>query len=746
MKLSARTILGTLAATGWLAFMPRTAEATPPPDMPLPECIYVAGQPAGGPCPALSLHVSGNAAGKLGANAKVLVTTVPAIPVCDYWNAYSKEWRPSGCYAEVAAPSVVSCGYIDLGTEAHTWREAPCTQALYKSTTGLPNLFSFRRPAGSEDPRNGSIVCGAVPNYNTYIYGGAGNDETAVWRTRGPAALKCEIIFNGARPDGMRGPTWAKVRVRINYAETPNLANGSQTYSEFYVPIDGDMRDVADLEVAASGTITEVSWDQGRLFARYNVLVDNIGDLAAENATLTAHFPPVMVYVDSNDSACEKGIEGTNMLSGNITCTWSSFEARSSKSLSFNVRITNATDLDAIQRAELLESYASERSGSIFRVGASNDKNSDNDEALAQIDIPFREGSYEQTRALMEALAPHFDYTSTQRFKGCNVYKQELMERLTALHAQHPEAFANLSWGPVTSGQYKIAGLDTSWTRAGHVGVVVYEKGTHFRKTGIVINGTPSPSPLPAVSEIGPSDAGGGMGLGGWTGLNRLFLRTPANAYPGKVQREGNGHHNFEGAYPNNGGEFVYGSGMYQPPPAPPAVGCPLAPEAVNVSTRSPVELIITNSRGQKIQTEAGNIIAQELDGDIFSMALPHDDGTYAWTITLPKDDYDIKVVGVATGPYQLIRTTFDEEGKPVDEVVDGATSVGQIDEYTLMAAEPEPPVTPPVTPDPPSGGGGGGSVPNPGKSGGGAMDLSFVIGLMLMIGWQMRRGRMRAR
>lgn len=748
MKPTTRTILGTLAVFGWLAFMPRTAEATLPPDMPLPECIYVAGQPAGGPCPALSLRLSGNAQGKLGANSSVIVNTVPAVPVCDHWSAATRIWTPSGCYADVGPPSVVSCGFIDLSRN-NQWREMPCNQALYRNTSQAPplaNLFSYRRPAGFEDPFRGSIVCGARPSYTTYAYGGASNDETHVWRNRGPAALKCEIIFNGPRPDNLLGPTWAKVRVAIGYAETPDLPSGTVINSEFYVPIDGDMRDVADLEVSASGTLTEANWDQGRLFARYDVLVSNTGDIAAQNATLVAHFPRVMVYLDSDDAACEKGTPGKVMgAGGNITCTWPSFEAHSSKSVSFNVRITNATDLDAIQRAELLESYRDERSGSIFRAGASNDTRRDNDEMVVQIDIPFREGSYEQTSALMEALAPHFDYTSTQFFKTCNVYGVELVSRLSAIHAEHPEVFANLSWGAVTSGQYKIGGLDNSFTRAGHVGVVVYEKGTHFRKTGIVINGTPSPSPLPSVSVIGPNDPGGGFGVAGWTGLNGLFLRTPANKYPGKVQREANRNDGFEGAYPTNKSEFVYGGiGTYEPPAEPTPVSCPAAPDAVGVSTKSPVELIITNSRGQKIQTEAGYIVAQELDGGIVSMAFPHEDGTYAWTITLPKDDYDIKVVGVATGPYQLIRTTFDDEGQPVDEVVDGVTSLGQVDEYTLMAAEPEePPVAPPVTTDPPSGGGGG-SVPKPSKGGGGAIDPLILFGLLGMFGWQMRRGRVR--
>ena len=748
------------AASLWLAALYATdvPAATTPPDMPLPECIYVAGKPAGGACPALGLRVSGNAAGRLGAGQTIVVNTVPAIGVCDSWNAYTKIWTPSGCYAEVGAPTIVSCGVIDLRNE-NQYREMPCGQALYKDNVGVPNLFTLRRPAGSEDPNSGSIVCGAVPNYHTYVYGGPANKEEAVWRTRGPAALKCGVTFNGPRPDGMIGPTWAKIRVRINYAETPDIANGSPENAEFFVPIDGDLRDVADVDIAVAGSMVESNWNAGRLFANYKVTLTNAGDLAAEKVEMTTRFPQTLIYQNATGATCDMSRGSGNPDSsgpmnpgGTLTCRWDSIEGHGSANIDVLVRISNATDMDAIQRAQLLESYASEPAGVRFEVRADNDVDSANNEFVAQVELPFRSGSYEQTRSAMETLAPYFNYTTDKKFKTCNVYKDDIAERLEQIHADHPEVFANLSWGRITSGQYLIAGQDTSWTRAGHVGVVVYTKGTNFRETGIVINGTPSPSPLPAVSEVGPQDTGLGYGVGGWTGLNGYYLRTPANKFPGHVQREGSGNDGFEGRYPNNAAEFMRGSEAYPAPPPAEPVGCPIAPDAMTVNTQSPVELIITNSKGQHIETQDGRIITQELAGGIFSMALPHDDGTFAWTIALPVDDYDVKVKGTRTGTYRLTLTTFDADGKPLDKVTDGSTTPGQVDQFALDAPDlpPPPPPPPPTTPDPPAqppaGNGGNGVVVTGKKGGGGSLDGAMLTALLMTLLLASRAGRAQAR
>ncbi|MEJ0085662.1 MAG: hypothetical protein WDO72_08270 [Pseudomonadota bacterium] len=740
-----------LAALSLAALFPSEARATPPPTLPLPECIYVAGQPAGGACPAISLRVSGNAAGRLGSGSSVVVNTVPAVTVCDYWSAHTYEWRPSGCYAEVGAPVIVNCGVIDVRHD-NQYREMPCEQALYKSTSGLPPLFTIRRPEGSEDPNSGSVVCGAIPSYHTYIYGGPATKEEAVWRTRGPAALKCEITFNGPRPNGMIGPTWVKVRVRINYAETPDVANGRPMTAEFFVPVDGDMRDVADIDVTALGSLTELNWDEGRLIATYRATLTNLGDLDAENVDLLAQFPFTAVVQGVTGADCKMPGDILNApdpaverpIGGRVLCKWERVAAKGSAQVEIVARIYDATDLDALQRGlgSNFEKLRGNPEGVEFRVKASNDSDPDNNEYVAKVAIPFRSGSYEETRFAMEALAPYFDYKTDKYNLQCNLYEDDISARLKQIHIDHPEVFANLSYGGVTSGQYLILGIDSPVTRAGHVGVVVYVKGTNYRETGIVINGTPMISPLNLHSAAGPD----GETLLTSTATSGLYLRTPANLYPnkGRIQPETNSFDGFEGSYPTNQQEFTYGGSTPAPRPTATPLACPITPEGVMITTESPVEITATNSQGKRVLTDNGMIVTQELGTGIHSMGFEHDDGTFGWTMLLPLDDYDVQLRGVGTGAYRLTLTTFDADGNPVKKVTDGFTNPGQIDRFSIEPPDLSPPPTPaPPVPEPPSGNAGNGGNVGGGKSGGGgAVDAAMLLALMLILGFVLRRVR----
>jgi hypothetical protein len=262
-------------------------------------------------------------------------------------------------------------------------------------------------------------------------------------------------------------------------------------------------------------------------------------------------------------------------------------------------------------------------------------------------------------------------------------------------------------------------------------------KGTDFRRTGIVISGTPTPSPLNLTSEIGPKDPGGGFGVGGWTARNGLYLRTPANKFPGTPQQESQGLDGFEGKYPGNVTEFTFGAVMPDAPVASDPMTCPLAPDAVTITTESPVEIIATNSKGERVETKDGAIAAQQVGSGIHSMAFPHEDGTFAWTLVLPVDDYDVKLVGTRTGPYKLILTTFGPDGTPTDKVTEGFTSPGQTDDYVLEAPEPAA-ITP--TPQIPGGNNGtdnGNEIVKGGgnRGGGGAITEWMALSLLLLLG-----------
>ena len=201
------------------------------------------------------------------------------------------------------------------------------------------------------------------------------------------------------------------------------------------------------------------------------------------------------------------------------------------------------------------------------------------------------------------------------------------------------------------------------------------------------------------------------------------YLRTPADKFPGIPKEETagmGGVYGFEGRYSDNGAEF----GGTPAAPESPGASCPFAPSAVTVSTESPVDLIITNSRGQRVETRGEATIAQELDGAIQSMAFPHADGTFGWTLVLPVDDYDVQLRGTGTGPYRLTLTTYGADGVPNAVSTSGATTPGQVDRYTVVA----PAVVPPTPP----------AEPVAEATGGGAVDplsLGAMLGLLLLRG-----------
>jgi len=718
------------------------AEATSPPDMPLPPCTVVDGVRTGA-CPAQSDDVSGSASGRFVAGGSVVVNTDPKHPVCNTWGKYTGIWEPSPCFANVAAPQIVGCATIDLRNFGQ-FRELPCNQALYRSTQGLPSpLFTMRRPGGAAGYQ-GRTACGDTPDYWTFFYGGPSTDPASIWTARGPSALTCEVTFAGPRrPDGLYGPTWVKVRVALGSAVTGDNSSGGKSESaDFYVPIDGDMRGV-DVDISGTATMQNADWDNGKVLAVYRATLSNRGGETAENVELLIGLPKQLKYQSTSDSVCTpaEGVDSPNARGGNITCKGFSLAPGSYRTLEVIARIVNATDLAGLQSGEI-EGLR----GVKLNVRADNETDTTNNSAVVAVDIPFRTGSYDDTLIAMKGLAPYFNYQTDILKSQCNVYKTDIFARLEQIHAAHPEVFANLSYGGISSGEYDIAyGLSRS---LGHVGVVVYPKGTNYRQAGIVINGTPSISPLTGHSYVGTADDSYGTPFDGSTSGNGKYLRTAANQFPGLPTEESSadsGVYGFEGRYGYNSAEF---GGT--PDPLPVGASCPFEPDAVVVTTESPVDIIATNSRGQRVETQDGKIIAQELDGGIHSMAFPHGDGTYGWTLVLPKAHYDIQLRGTRAGSYRLTLTNYAADGTPSSVVTSGTTAVGQVDRYTLDAPDVAPPTSPPTT-SPPAPTSPNPSTPttepgdsNSGHGGGGSLDVVTLVAMLGVLGLRAGLGRVR--
>lgn len=668
------------------------ARADSPPDLPLPTCQVSGGQQQGA-CPDTNQYLSGSASGPFTVGSTVTISTDPDVPVCDQHNGYPPyPWNPSPCYSRVYQPAVLGCGYIDL-LDGNKWKESSCPSALFKDPgDAIFPMFNAVPPPGKEG-------CSGGGAYGTYVYGGPANVPERKWVNRGPNLLNCNLTFAGPRPDGLYGPTWVKMRVGIDKAENGDERRGFSEFAEFYVPIDGDMRSGIDVELLATSQLEQRG---DAYYITYTLTLTNKGEEDAENVKLTAAFPgneklgdppgdilgfPSQLHVLK---IVTNSIQGTNEL-----CTPDPIPKFAGSSFACDMTIKAqgdplGNDVQIIDIETRVLNAADLPPYIVFTADVSNDFDESDNEAYLYESVGLSGGSIAQTRQAMQVIAPYFNY-ATEAFnpKGCNEYRDDIYARFEAIRQQHPQVFANLSYGPVTSGKYPIVpGVLES---DGHVGLIVYPKGTNYHETGIIIHGIPCPSPLhwDAVrldTQIGTFPIGyvGDPRVdqplqGTWE--SGLYYRTPVDKFPGYPKPEGDGC-GFEGLYVDNGGEFARspsGACIGQG-----ATSCPIAPDTVAVTTESPVELRVTNALNQRIETQNGRIVRQEVPGNFTSMALAHEDGTFGWTLALPVGDYDIDLIGTATGPYTLKITKFDEQGGPVHRVLQGDTAPGQVDNYQV--------------------------------------------------------------
>lgn len=688
-----------LFAAAWMAV---PAEAATAPDLPLPPCVN--GQ---GACAVQNpLFTATATPARLVAGQSVLITTEPENVVCDGMDGYNYIWTPSPCFAGVAKPVILTCAYIDLRTMRFVHMH--CQQALYKNPAEAPEpLFTLMRPAGNTD-YTGSTQCGAAGNYQTYAWGGPATNPEAVWRARGDRARFCELSMAGKRPDGLYGPTWAKVQVGIVHGEDGLGRGGRSEYAEFYIPIDGDLR--SDVDVAVMVT-HQLGGSDGAPELQLQLLVENKGGTEAENVEVVFQAPKELHVIGANDNSCTRPAQFSG---GTLRCTFS-LPGKDTRFIDVDTRILNAADLDPH-----------------FTVTAivANDADPTNNEGSTHAQLNLRQSSWSETMQLMEALLPYFDYKTPDSLLNtqCDRYMNDIYARLNGIREQHPEVFANLAFGRVTSGRYRVAGV----MDAGHVGVVVYPKGTDYHETGIIIHGTPtwSPADLDIEARMGTMPMGDHMSLNfirEGTADHGLYYRTRIRNFPGNPKPEVPIGCGFEGAYADNEGDFA-GSvpSECRQQSFPEAKSCPFFPDAVMLRTESPVDLRITNSKGQRVHTSGGEISLQELDNPIFAYPVPHDDGTYGWTIVLPRDRYDVQLEGVGDGPYKLTMRNYDADGKRVDEVIEGDTVPGRVDVFVTDGT-----AAAPGSGNNNNGNTGGG---NTGGGGGGPMDPRLLLGLGLFL------------
>ena len=241
----ARTSQLLLALSICVAAVP--AHAVPPPDRPLPPCENEDGDKVGA-CPRQDPEVDGAAVGRISENFALSVYTEPQVPACNSWDKNGTgAWSPTPCYPEVGKIRVLGCAYVDIRGDRFV-ETTNCRTALYDEA---------RPPSGDLfKVGNGSTGrCGGAGAFTTYFYGGPGNQPDKIWAAVGPNSTHCEVTLLGPRPDGLYGPTWVKMVASIGVVTGPtSSSSGAVKSTEFYVPVDGDLRDlgpVAGFRVAS---------------------------------------------------------------------------------------------------------------------------------------------------------------------------------------------------------------------------------------------------------------------------------------------------------------------------------------------------------------------------------------------------------------------------------------------------------------------------------------------------------------
>lgn len=221
--------------------------AVPPPDRPLPPCEDDEGGKVGA-CPKKSPEVDGSSVGRISENYELSAYIDPQVPACNRWNKNSDgSWEPTPCYPAVEKIEVVGCAYVDIRGDRFV-ETTNCRNALYdEAEVPTGNLFKVGNgPVGR---------CGGAGAFGVYVYGGPANQPDKIWAAVGPNSTHCTVTLMGPRPDGLYGPTWVKLRAGIEVVTGPTTySGGAEKWSEFYVPVDGDLRDlgpVAGFEVVS---------------------------------------------------------------------------------------------------------------------------------------------------------------------------------------------------------------------------------------------------------------------------------------------------------------------------------------------------------------------------------------------------------------------------------------------------------------------------------------------------------------
>lgn len=230
---------------------------------------------------------------------------------------------------------------------------------------------------------------------------------------------------------------------------------------------------------------------------------------------------------------------------------------------------------------------------------------------------------------------------------ACGAYQGNVLDWLEGMrkNPERKELIEKFDFGPV-----QIAG-------GAHQAVVVFPKGTDWRKTGVIMD--PWKEQRPMFYSLTGTKSGTA-----WCKLFWLGLGCPANgAVGGIILGDLEANVGYYPTTPNSDGNWAYRGTRTTVKPG----------SRKKISIGSPVTALLTSEDGKQIGiTESGEFV-NDFGYEVEAQMTSAPDGTYTTSFNLPEEEYTLEITSSDEGEVHVL--TADDEGIKEFDVVEVSDS-----------------------------------------------------------------------